>query len=148
MSFVGTQKISIDFCCISCLSQCKWMLMCRSLVYNFIILLTRSQIVCQLSHLIMSALGRTRVRAFIRQKRYIAFLAVCNTARSSASVEDVVTISCLFALHAIAPPKSFIRKLWKLFWSIKLLANEALLAHTKNLNLSHIKDKMSWASPS
>ena len=45
---------------------------------------------------------------FIKRARYIDSLAVWEIASSSASVDDVVTVSCLLARHATGPPNSFI----------------------------------------
>lgn len=57
-----------------------------------------------------------------------ASFAAYNRARSSASVVDMVTVSCLFALQEVIPPNSFITKACELWRSIKLsakLASEA-----------------------
>src|SRR6266568_1180206 len=56
----------------------------------------------------------------------IASFAVCDKANNSASVLDVVTVSCLFALQAIGPPNSFIMYPCELF--TELSANDASLA--------------------
>ena len=65
-------------------------------------------IFCLLSHLIVSALGMISVRDFIIEERYITSLVVCDTARSSALVEEVVIVFCLFALYATTPLNNFI----------------------------------------
>ena len=51
---------------------------------------------------------RDHVTLVLHQERYIVSLAVCNIAKSFASVEKVVTVSCLFALYATASPNNFI----------------------------------------
>ena len=60
-----------------------------------------------LSHLIVSASGMTRLSVYIKREKQIASFAVFDMAKSSASVEKVVTVSCLLALHATAPPNNF-----------------------------------------
>jgi len=51
-----------------------------------------------------------------------------DRANNLASVLNVVTISCLFALYAISPLNSFIIYPYKLFLLTKLSANNASLA--------------------
>jgi len=62
----------------------------------------------------------------------IASFTICNRANSSASILDVITIPCLFALQAISPLNSFIIYPYKLFLSMELSANNALLAQINN----------------
>jgi hypothetical protein len=57
----------------------------------------------------------------------IASFAVCNRANNSASVLDVITISCLFALQAISPLNSFIMYPCELFLLTELSVNNASL---------------------
>lgn len=56
----------------------------------------------------MSALGKINIRDFISQEKYIANLAVYNIARSSISIEEEMTVFCLFALYATAPSYNII----------------------------------------
>ena len=63
--------------------------------------------VWRLSHSIASGSSSSMDSAFRRHDRYIDSFAICDSANSSASVEEVVTVSCLFALQAIGPPNSF-----------------------------------------
>jgi len=58
----------------------------------------------------------------------IASFAVCDRANNLASVLDVVTVPCLFALYAISPPNSFIIYPYELFLSTELSTNDASLA--------------------
>jgi hypothetical protein len=62
---------------------------------------------------------------------YIDFLAACASASSSASVIDVVTVSCLLARQPISPPKSFMANAYELLRSVLLLVKDASLATTK-----------------
>jgi hypothetical protein len=48
-------------------------------------------------------------------------------------VLEVVTVSCLFALHAIGPPNKVIMYPWELFRSTELSVNDASLAQTNTL---------------
>jgi hypothetical protein len=57
----------------------------------------------------------------------IASFTVYNRANNSASVLDVITIFCLFALQALGPLNSFIMYPYKLFLLIELFINDALL---------------------
>jgi len=57
----------------------------------------------------------------------IASFAVCNRANNSASVLNVITVPCLFALQAIGPLNSFIMYPCELFLSTELSANDASL---------------------
>ena len=58
-------------------------------------------------------------------------LAIYERASNSASVEEVVTVSYLLALHATGPPNNFIMNPWELLRSILLSANDVSLAHTR-----------------
>jgi hypothetical protein len=57
----------------------------------------------------------------------IASFTVYNRANNLASVLNVVTISCLFALQVISPLNSFIMYPYKLFLLTELSVNNALL---------------------
>jgi hypothetical protein len=57
----------------------------------------------------------------------IASFTIYNRANNSASVLNVITISCLFALQVISPLNSFIMYPYKLFLSTELFINDALL---------------------
>jgi len=57
----------------------------------------------------------------------IAFFTVYNRANNLASVFNVITIPCLFALQAIGPLNSFIIYPYKLFLLTELSVNNALL---------------------
>jgi len=81
-----------------------------------------------LSHLIIKGSFRRNVIALNSLLIKIAFFAICNRANNSASVLDVVTVPCLFALQAIGPLNSFIMYPYKLFLSTELSANDASLA--------------------
>jgi len=81
-----------------------------------------------LSHLIIKGLFRCNVIALNSLLIKIAFFTVCNRANNSASMLNVITIPCLFALQAISPLNSFIIYPYKLFLSTELSANNALLA--------------------
>jgi hypothetical protein len=65
----------------------------------------------------------------------IASFTVCNRANNLASVLDVVTVPCLFALYAIGPPNSFIMYPYKLFLLIELSANNTSLAQINDCAL-------------
>ena len=58
----------------------------------------------------------------------IVSFAIYNRANNLASVLNIVTIFCLFALYAISPPNSFIMYPYKLFLLTELSANNASLA--------------------
>jgi hypothetical protein len=62
------------------------------------------------------------------QEVNIASLATWDRARSSASVVEVVTVSCLLACYAISLLYSLIVYPWELFLSRVLSANKASLA--------------------
>lgn len=55
----------------------------------------------------VSAFKITSSSTFIRWKNYITFFAICNIAKSSASIDEIVTISCLLALYTTVLPKNF-----------------------------------------
>src|SRR5436190_6345003 len=84
-----------------------------------------------LSHLITNGSFSCKVRAFRSQLMKIASLAVCDRASNSASVLDVVTVFCLLAFHAIAPPNNSIIYPCELLQSSVLSANDASLAQIK-----------------
>jgi hypothetical protein len=65
----------------------------------------------------------------------IASFAVCDRANNSASVLDVVTVPCLFALYVIGPPNSFIMYPCELFLLMELSANDASLAQINDCAL-------------
>jgi hypothetical protein len=65
----------------------------------------------------------------------IASFTVCDRANNSASVLDVVTIFCLFALQVIGPLNSFIMYPYKLFLLIELSINDALLVQINDCTL-------------
>ena len=65
----------------------------------------------------------------------IASFTVYNRANNSASILDVITIPCLFALYIISPPNSFIIYPYKLFLLTELSVNNALLAQINNCAL-------------
>jgi hypothetical protein len=57
----------------------------------------------------------------------IASFTVCNRANNLASMFDIITVSCLFALQVISLLNSFIMYPYKLFLLMELSANDALL---------------------
>src|SRR6266567_1278949 len=57
----------------------------------------------------------------------IASFAIYNRANNSASVLNIVTISCLFALQVIGPPNSFIIYPCELFLLTELSTNDTSL---------------------
>jgi len=81
-----------------------------------------------LSHLIIKGSFRRNVIALNSLLIKIASFAVYNRANNSASILNVVTVPCLFALQAIGPLNSFIMYPYKLFLLTELSANNALLA--------------------
>ena len=87
-----------------------------------------SQSVCILLYLIIKGLFRRNIIALNSLLIKIASFAVYNRANNSASVLDVITIPCLFALQAISPLNSFIIYSCELFLSTELSANNILLA--------------------
>jgi hypothetical protein len=62
---------------------------------------------------------------------YIDFLTACASASSSASIVDVITVSCLLARQLISPPKSFMANAYELLRLVLLSAKNASLAITK-----------------
>jgi hypothetical protein len=62
---------------------------------------------------------------------YIDSLAVCASASNSASIINVITVSCLLARQPISPLKSFMANACKLLRLILLSAKDASLATTK-----------------
>jgi len=80
-----------------------------------------------LSQLIIKGSFRCNVIALNSLLMKIASFAVCNRANNLASVLDVVTVPCLFALQAIGPPNSFIMYPCELFLSTELSVNNASL---------------------
>ena len=88
-----------------------------------------------LSQLMIKGLFSLNVIALSNLLMKIASFAVCDRANSLASILDVVTVSCLFALQAIGPPNSFIIYPCELFLSTELSANDASLAQMNNCAL-------------
>jgi len=80
-----------------------------------------------LSQLIIKVLFRCNVIALNSLLIKIAFFAVCDRANNLASVLNVVTVPCLFALQVIGPPNSFIIYSYELFLLTELSVNNALL---------------------
>jgi hypothetical protein len=62
---------------------------------------------------------------------YIDSLAACASASNSASIIDVIIVSCLLARQPISPPKSFMANAYELLRLILLSAKDASLAITK-----------------
>ena len=108
ISVVGFHSNSTRLAAYSCLSQCWCILTCRSFVFSLAESSLSKRRVWVLSQWMVSGSFNLRVIALNRRLIKIASFAVCERERSSASVLEVVTVSCLFALHAIAPPKSVI----------------------------------------
>ena len=88
-----------------------------------------------LSQLIIKGLFSLNIITLSNLLIKIAFFAVYNRANSSASILNVVTISCLFTLQAISPPNSFIIYPCELFLSTELSANNASLAQMNDCAL-------------
>jgi len=88
-----------------------------------------------LLHLIIKGSFRCNVIALNSLLIKIASFAVYNRANNSASVLNIVTIPCLFALQAIGPLNSFIIYPYELFLLIELSANNASLAQINNCAL-------------
>ena len=80
-----------------------------------------------LLYLIIKGLFRRNVITLNSLLVKIAFFTVYNRANNLASVLDVITIPCLFALQAISPLNSFIMYPCELFLLTELSANDALL---------------------
>jgi len=81
-----------------------------------------------LLHLIIKGSFRRNIITLNSLLIKIASFAVYNRANNSASMLNVVTIPCLFALQAIGPLNSFIIYPCELFLSTELSANNASLA--------------------
>jgi hypothetical protein len=60
----------------------------------------------------------------------IDFFTICNNVSNSASVDDIITVSCLFALHVTGPLNSFRMYPYKLFLLRVLSMKEASLIYT------------------
>ena len=88
-----------------------------------------------LSQLIIKGSFSLNVIALSNLLIKIASFTVCNRANSSASMLDVITISCLFALQAISPLNSFIIYPYELFLLTELSANNTSLAQINNCAL-------------
>ena len=58
--------------------------------------------------MVILLIGSSTLSSVSKRMVYIASLATWERARSSASVVEVVTVSCLFAFQAIKPPNSLI----------------------------------------
>jgi hypothetical protein len=65
----------------------------------------------------------------------IASFAVCNRANNLASILNIVTIPCLFALYVISPLNSFIMYPYELFLLTELSANNASLVQINDCAL-------------
>jgi len=88
-----------------------------------------------LLHLIIKGLFSYNVIALNNLLIKIASFTVCNRANNSASILNVITVPCLFALQVIGPLNSFIMYPYKLFLSTELSANNASLAQINNYAL-------------
>jgi len=88
-----------------------------------------------LSHLIIKGSFRRNVIALNSLLIKIASFTVYNRANNLASVLNVVTVPCLFALQAISPPNSFIMYPYELFLWTELSANNTSLAQINNCTL-------------
>jgi hypothetical protein len=97
-------------------------------VISFAVSSVISRSVWVLSQLIIKGSFSLNVIALNSLLMKIASFAVCDRANNSASMLDVVTIPCLFALYAIGPLNSFIMYPYELFLLTELSANDALLA--------------------
>ena len=94
-----------------------------------------SQSVQVLLYLIIKGLFRHNVITLNSLLVKIASFTVYNRANNSASILNVITISCLFALQAIGPLNSFIIYPYKLFLSTELSANNTLLVQINDCAL-------------
>ena len=94
-----------------------------------------NQSVQVLSQLIIKGSFSLNVIALSNLLIKIASFAVCNRANNSASVLDVVTVSCLFALQAIGPLNSFIIYPCELFLLTELSVNNASLVQINDCAL-------------
>ena len=111
------------------------MLTCQSFVISFAVSSIINQKVQVLLQLIIKGSFSLNVIALSSLLIKIAFFTVCNRANNSASVLNVVTISCLFALQAISPLNSFIIYPYKLFLLTELSINNISLAQINNYAL-------------
>jgi len=80
-----------------------------------------------LLYLIIKGLFRRNVIALNSLLIKIASFTVYNRANNSASVLNVITVPCLFALQAIGPLNSFIMYPCELFLLMELSVNNILL---------------------
>ena len=111
------------------------MLTYQSFVISFAVSFIISQSSQVLSQLIIKGLFRCNVITLNNLLIKIASFAVYNRANNLASVLNVVTISCLFALQAISPLNSVIIYPCKLFLLIELSVNNALLVQINDCAL-------------
>jgi len=113
----------------ACLPQQLWISTCLSLVWMRGVSLVISLIVCKLSHSITGNWSSCRPIWLNSRWVPIASFAVCVKARSSASVDEVVTVSCLPAFQETGPPNSDIIEPWDdrlVSWSSANAASEAI----------------------
>ena len=103
---INVTKISKAFCIISSLT---------------------SRMVCLLLYQMVRSSFSCRRTSWNRRIVAIASLVAIDRARSSASVEEVVTVICLPDFHAIGPPNRINRYPYINFLSCWLLANEELI---------------------
>ena len=85
-----------------------------------------------LSQLIIKGLFSLNVITLSNLLIKIASFTIYNRANSLASILNVITISCLFALQAISPLNSFIIYPYELFLLTKLSVNNTSLAQINN----------------
>ena len=111
------------------------MLTYRSFVISFTISSIISRRVQVLSQLIIKGSFSLNVITLSSLLIKIASFTVYNRANNSASILDVITISCLFALQAIGPLNSFIIYPCELFLLTELSINNASLAQMNNCAL-------------
>ena len=102
--------------------------MCQSFVINLAVFSIISQSVWVLSQSMIKGSFSLNVIALNNLLIKIVSFAICDKANNSASILNIVTISCLFALQAIGPPNSFIMYPYKLFLSTELSTNNTSLA--------------------
>ena len=108
---------------------------CRSFIISFAVSSIINQRVQVLSQLIIKGSFSLNIITLSNLLIKIASFAIYNRANSSASILDIVTISCLFALQAIGPLNSFIIYPYELFLLTELSANNASLAQINNCAL-------------
>src|SRR6266702_567400 len=104
------------------------MLTCRSFVINLAMSSIISWSVWVLSQSIIKGSFSLNVIALNNLLIKIASFTIYNRANNLASILDVVTIPCLFALYVIGPLNSFIMYFCKLFLSTELFINDVSLA--------------------